>query len=363
VSQSSHRWRLVIRGLLSLAVSGLFVWFSLRHTDLRSVVSTIVTAPLLPVFGYLLILLLVHLVKTLRWGLLLQPLGKVGFRRLNTASAVGFMLTVLLPLRLGELARPLLVSRPTPESPVPLRRGETLATVVVERIIDSLAMGVLAVVSLHVLATTGNAAQYARQAAMLVTAGFSAVCVALTLAFLMRDRAVVLIRSMFSLLSPRLGERLARLVDGFILGLRLGSVSRVTGFFLLTVFYWSLHVIGFWLVARAFGLELSLLMAGTVLACQVVGIMIPAGPGMVGTSQFFTQLGVSIFIAGALTGSEVGVRTAAYANTIWLLQFGQQVLLGLIFLVAGSVSLQGLFKLEELKPRSGDPRGASDGVH
>jgi hypothetical protein len=91
-------------------------------------------------------------------------------------------------------------------------------------------------------------------------------------------------------------------------------------------------------------------MACTVLACQVVGIMIPAGPGMVGTSQFFTQLGVSIFIAGALGGSEVGVRTAAYANTIWLLQFGQQVLLGLLFLVIGNVSLHGLFKLEEIKP-------------
>jgi hypothetical protein len=177
------RWRLAVRGLLSFAVSGLFIWFSLRNTDLRTVISTIATAPALPVLGYLLILLLVHLVKTLRWGLLLKPLGEVSFSRLNTASAVGFMLTVLLPLRLGELARPLLVSRPTADSPFPLRRGEALATVVIERIVDSLAMGVLGVVSLHVLATTGSAAQYARQAAMLVTVGFSAVCVALVIAF------------------------------------------------------------------------------------------------------------------------------------------------------------------------------------
>jgi hypothetical protein len=106
------------------------------------------------------------------------------------------------------------------------------------------------------------------------------------------------------------------------------------------------------MVAHAFGLELSPLMAATVLACQVVGIMIPAGPGMVGTSQFFTQLGVSIFIDGALGGSETGVRTAAYANAIWLLLFGQQVIFGLVFLVIGKVSMRGLFKLEEFEPQA-----------
>jgi glycosyltransferase 2 family protein len=343
------RWRLAVRALLSFVVSGVFIWFSLRRVDLRSVVSAIYGAQSLPLLGYLLILLLVHVVKTLRWGLLLKPLGEVSFRRLNTASAVGFMLTVLLPLRLGELARPLIVARPTADSPVPLRRGEALATVVIERIIDSLAMGVLGVVSLTMLATAGNAARYAWQAAMLVTVGFSALCVALVFAFFMRDNAVALIRLVFNPISRRLGERLARLLDGFILGLRLGSASRVGGFMLLTAFYWSLHVVGFWIVAGAFDLQLSPLMACTVLACQVVGIMIPAGPGMVGTSQFFTQLGLSIFIPGALGASEVGVRAAAYANSIWLLQFGQQVLLGLFFLVADNVSLRGLFKLEELE--------------
>jgi hypothetical protein len=81
--------------------------------------------------------------------------------------------------------------------------------------------------------------------------------------------------------------------------------------------------------------------------------MIPAGPGMVGTSQFFTQLGVSIFIPGALSVPEVASRAVAYANTIWALQFGQQVLTGLPFLIGGRVSLQGLFERR-------DPEAALD---
>jgi hypothetical protein len=58
---------------------------------------------------------------------------------------------------------------------------------------------------------------------------------------------------------------------------------------------------------------------------------------MVGTMQFFTQAGLSLFAAEGFSA-----RGAALANTIWLLQFGEQCTLGLIFLIAGHVSLKGL---------------------
>jgi hypothetical protein len=70
---------------------------------------------------------------------------------------------------------------------------------------------------------------------------------------------------------------------------------------------------------------------------------VPAGPGMVGTFQFFTQMGLSLFLPGALGSGPQGVTAAAYANTIWLMQFGQQVLLGLLFVALGHVALRGLF--------------------
>jgi uncharacterized protein (TIRG00374 family) len=336
--------KLILRVALSLVASGVFVYLSLRHANLRAVAAAIATADFRPVLGYLAILLAVHLVKTVRWGLLLEPLGDVPFRRLNSASAIGFMLMVILPLRLGEVARPLLVSRPAPGDGTPLPRSGALASCVVERVIDCIAMGVLGIVSLHLLATTGNAADFARHASVVVTAAFAAVCLALVVAFFVRERAVALVRSVLTRVSGRLADASAKLLDGFLRGLHLGSAGRVLAFLILTAVYWALHVWGFWMVASAFGLELTPLMACTVLACQVVGIMIPAGPGMVGTSQFFTQLGVSIFIPGALTVPDLAARAAGYANTIWLLQFGQQVLTGLVFLVVGHVSLDGLFK-------------------
>src|SRR6185369_6566603 len=85
--------------------------FSLRHTDPRKVLGMIASASPWPLVAFFVIQLAIHLVRTVRWWLLLKPIGEVSWRRLNIASAVGFMLLLLLPLRLGELARPVLVSR------------------------------------------------------------------------------------------------------------------------------------------------------------------------------------------------------------------------------------------------------------
>jgi uncharacterized protein (TIRG00374 family) len=343
--------KFVVRLVLSLLVSGFLIFLSLRNADLKSVAAAISHADPWPIVGYLLILLVVHLVKTLRWWLLLMAVGPTSFRRVNAASAVGFMLLVLMPLRLGELARPLIVSRPSAEGEVPLRRGQALASCVVERVVDILAMGVLGIISLRMLAASGHAAELARHAATIVTAGVSVACIGLAVAFFMRMPTVAFVRRLLTPLSPRIAERLSRLLDGFILGLHIGSPLRVLSFLLLTVAYWALHVWGFWMVAGAFELHITPLMACTVLASQVVGIMIPAGPGMVGTSQFFTQLGLSIFIPGALSVPDVASRAAAYANTIWLLQFGQQVVTGIPFLLSGQVTLEGLFERRDAEPQ------------
>jgi hypothetical protein len=39
--------------------------------------------------------------------------------------------------------------------------------------------------------------------------------------------------------------------------------------------------------------------------------MVPAGPGMIGTSQFFTQAGLSIFVPGALSVPAVAAARPA----------------------------------------------------
>jgi hypothetical protein len=344
--------KLALRVVLSLGVSAFFVWLSLRNADLRAVGQSIASASVLRMAAYVAVLLAIHLVRTVRWGILLEPLGHVGFKRLNSASAVGFMLLMVLPLRLGEFARPLLIARPPEGAGVRLRRSGAMASIVVERIVDGIAIGLLGISALRALgaSVSGDYASAARKASLLVALGFGGLCLLLLCALFLRDETLRLVAAVLRPLSPRLASSAVSMLDAFISALHLGSGFKAVLFFLLTALYWSLSGFGLWLLAPAFGFHLSALMAGTILAMQVVGVMIPAGPGMIGTLQLFTQIGLSLFVAGAFArGSSAAARAAGYANTVWILQFGVQVGLGLVFMLLGQVSLRGLFT------RSADP--------
>ena len=173
---------------------------------------------------------------------------------------------------------------------------------------------------------------------MLVALGFFALCVFLVLAVLFREATLRVAGRVLQPISPRIADRVTRMLDMFIQSVHVGSGWKLLAFFALTAFYWGLNCAGLGVVAKAFGFNgLTPLMLATILVIQVVGVMVPAGPGMVGTMQFFTQAGLSLFAADAFSA-----RGAAYANTVWLMQFGEQCALGLIFLLAGHVSLKGL---------------------
>jgi hypothetical protein len=157
-------------------------------------------------------------------------------------------------------------------------------------------------------------------------------------ALVFRERALRLTRALVTPLSPRLASKAASILEGFIDALHLGSGLKLVGFFALTALYWCLSGLGLAVLAPAFGFTgLTPLMFAVILTIQVVGVMVPAGPGMVGTMQFFTQAGLSLFVTDGFSA-----RGAAYANTIWLLQFGFQVALGVTFLLIGDVSLKGV---------------------
>ncbi|GAC1594536.1 MAG: hypothetical protein NVS4B10_02230 [Myxococcales bacterium] len=211
-------------------------------------------------------------------------------------------------------------------------------------------MGLLGIVALRLLGerASGRYAGFARNAALIVALVFLGMCLALLLAFFLRPQALRLTRALLTPISPQLAERMTGILDAFISALHLGSTLRVAAVLVLTAVYWGTSAFALRLLAPAFGMHLAPLMAATVLAIQVVGVMVPAGPGMIGTIQFFTQVGLSLFFPLAVPAA--AVKAAAFANTVWLLQFGQQISLGLLFLLAGHVSLRGLFLRDASAP-------------
>jgi uncharacterized protein (TIRG00374 family) len=324
-----------VQTLAGLLVSALALWLTVRGKDLAGMWGAIRAADYRYLWPYVAILLVVHLARTVRWGILLEPVAKVPFARLNAASAVGFMALVLLPFRIGEFARPYLIAqRPH------LRVSAALSSVVVERVVDGLFTGSLLVVMLLAIPDGTPGVHVLRIAGVVVSLAFAALLAFLAGAYRSRAAAVRLTGRVLGPISPRLAQRAAGMMDAFIHGLRVvPSRRKLAGFFALTLGYWALNAWGMKVLALGFGFDLSALETCTLLGVLVVGVMIPAGPGMVGTFQGAIVLGLSLFAPH----EAVATRGLAFANVLWAVQIAQQTAVGLAFLPSRHIRLAALF--------------------
>ncbi|MHB1843563.1 MAG: lysylphosphatidylglycerol synthase transmembrane domain-containing protein [Deltaproteobacteria bacterium] len=326
--------------LAGLFVSVGFVWLSLRGKDLSAVWQQLRAAEYVYLLPYFAILLVIHLVRTYRWGKLIEPLQKVSFARLNAVCAVGFMALIVLPFRLGELARPYLIREPGK-----IRGTAAMASVVVERVLDGLMVAAMLIVLLLRVPSGGEQIAWVRAGGYGMFAFFASLFAFLLVAYWQKALALRFARATIGAVAPALCERLCGMLESFIEGLRAlpgpGSLATIVG---LTAVYWGLNGWGMEILARGFGIELTLLQSFTVLGVLVIGVMIPAGPGMAGTFQYFCQLGLALFL-----GSEAqAARGSAFANVLWASQFVQQVALGMIFLFSRHLGLGHRVTLGEL---------------
>ena len=341
-------------------VSAFFIWLSLRDKDLGAMWQAFERAHYGYLVPYVVILLTIHVLRTVRWGILLEPVAKVPFWRLNRAAAVGFMALMVLPFRLGELVRPYLVSERGPAGTRcdGIRMSAATASVVMERVADGITTAAMLLATMILTVPDDGSPHLSRVRiwAWVFLGVFACALAVLLMFFWQRERAVAVIRGVLRPLSPHLADRVSALLESFLSGLRLAPHrGKLALFVLTTVAYWGINGVGMLLVAKAFGLHLGLLQMYTVLGMLVIGVMIPAGPGMVGTFQFFALLGLSLFVSR----TEIASAGAAWANLLWAAQFGQQVLLGLVFLLAGNLSFKRLVVAGEESLEA--PRAAGGG--
>jgi hypothetical protein len=133
------------RLLAGALVAFLLLAFFFRGMDWPALGRSLAEARGLPLVAFIALSIVVYAARAWRWGGLLRPLAKVEFADLFSATMVGFGSGLLIP-RAGELLRPWLVSRRYPVS-----TSAGFATIILERIVDTLTVLVLFALYLFVL--------------------------------------------------------------------------------------------------------------------------------------------------------------------------------------------------------------------
>jgi uncharacterized protein (TIRG00374 family) len=312
-------------------LAGFFIWLFLRQANFGEVAAALASASIGLVALTVAINILTTVQRAWRWQFLLAPIARVPFRPLLDCTLMGWAITSLLPGRLGEIARPVLLSRRAD-----VKASAAIGSVVLERIFDALTVLVLLAAYLAFLpAPTGMSLEgrgvldAMRGSGMLGLAGL--LTLGVITVFAMRNRRFM--AAVDRLIQHWLPERLALLARSFIHGMSgLRSLWLLAMISLSSLFLWLTILLTYIVLFRALGVDLPWYAAIPVLALLVVGVMIPT-PGGVGSFHKAAQVGLV-----GLWGVDNDLAIA-YAIVAHAVAFLPLALLGVIVLAREGLTL------------------------
>lgn len=278
-------------GLTLSAIALLLVFANIDVQRSIEVLRQAAVGPLVLVLGCV---ALQVLIRSARWRALVRASlaqHDVPIRAVVRATLIGYLGNVLLPSRLGELVRSIVLARRIERPLEPI-----IGSVVVERAIDVASLGVVAVVA---------AAWTLGPDSAIVLAGIIALSVACAgLIVLLGGSRVVRRRRRHRAGrpgSPMVGatdaamaepagwhSRLTGIASRFVRGLARIPGRVITFAAMVSIAAWLLDGLSFWLIGISIGAGLGYAAALVLASVTVLGTALPSAPGYIGTFEVAT---------------------------------------------------------------------------
>ena len=322
--------------------------------------------------AYILTLVGVNWYRGVRWRFLIRSIADVPKKRLCAVSWIGFAAILILPFRIGELARPYLLSvggkrdangRVVGTISLPAATG----SVVAERVVDGLYLSIVLAIALltvphlvplpeKVVGLPVSVAQV-RHAGFAAVGVFSAALAVIAVYYWARDFAHRATLAVFGIVSTKLAEKLASMAESLADGFHFFSRGRdALGFLWETTLYWFFNAFGTWILAWGCGVvhgdgsPITFGESCAVMGMVCIAILVPGPPGLLGTFQLGLYAGMTMYFAPDMV---VGPG-AAFVFLIYILQLGFTVLAALAVLWGDPDSWRALEEAEGILPKPDD---------
>jgi hypothetical protein len=281
------------RGALGIALSAaLLVWAfhdvkwsevvaQIRHANIGLLVlSAIAATGIFPLRAW-------------RWRVILDPVAKqLPFGPLWRATAIGMMISNILPARAGEPARAYVLSREVAN----VSFSTAFASLAVDRVFDALI--ILALMFGAMLAPSfpasarASVVPYATSGVIFVVA----VAAVLYLVVFFPARIIWLFELLARRVAPSFEERGRAILKDFANGLSvLRSPARFVAVLWWTLLHWLLNAFAFWLGFQAVGIPSPFAAALVVQGIIAVAVALPSSPGFFGLFESGGKFGLGLY--------------------------------------------------------------------
>lgn len=287
---------------VSLVLMVILLAVFLRNVDFSQVAAAVERANGWLILASVTTALASYWFRTVRWQLILRPVGRVRHINALIAIAVGYAAMTLLPARMGDLVRPIVLSR---RERVPI--SGTLASMFTERLFDLWTVVLFFLIFIIWPPPMPNLTDSAQRNLEILgmsgyVAGVGLIIGTLVLLALFRYqvRFVELITGPVGRMRAGWKQPLANFLNHFLDGLRVIErpkdllVTLGASIVLWYIIYWQVRF-----CLLAFGIDLPLRTAYLLVTLSVMGLAIPT-PGGIGAMHKAIQFGLTAFFAVGL---------------------------------------------------------------
>lgn len=276
------------------------------------------------------------IIRAIRWRYMLN--NDAPWSTVFHIQNIGYFLSTILPLRIGDVARAVLIGS---VPPITVSRG--ISTMVVERVLDMLFIIALLPFTLSGVEQMPEWMRAgARGMGIVAIAGILILIVAAN----QRERAVHLSTSILDRIPFMDTAVWSARVDSFLAG--LDSLTRpkdAAVLLLLTIATWTPIILAYYAMLLAVNLQPSLLMAAFVVCAAALSVALPSSPGQIG-----------VFHAGVIAALQVWgqpqAQSASFAFIYHILNTGIMIGFGILGIFAtGSTFRQVLDSSRSLSTR------------
>ena len=284
-----------------------------------------------------------YLARAIRWRFFFDPIKRTNLNNLFKSTVVGFAVNTILPAKIGEVVRPVLLARKEGIS-----KSTSMATIVVERVFDSATILLILTVYLVFLLRPEQLSQEAQSSlAELKTAGillFAGILALLLFLYYLKTKPTVvrtLITKIERFLPSKISHSIDDILDSFIQGLSiLHDPQLLLKIFVYSIGFWMLICVGFWACVLAYVPHFNFFATFLVMTLLAIGIAVPT-PGGIGSYHFACQIGLTLFFN--VPKAEAG----AIALVSHALAFIPMTILGLFYLWQEGLSAVNIQSMTE----------------
>jgi glycosyltransferase 2 family protein len=318
---------------LGIALSALLLWWAFKDAPIAQVLDHIRHANVWLLIAATVVGTCIFPLRARRWRTILDPVAPdLPFWMLWRATAIGMMISNVVPARAGEVARAYALTRETDRVPF----TAAFASIAVDRVFDAAVILLLMFAAMLDPRLAAGATIAGRPVGNLAFGGVVFAVAVLTVLYLMVFFPALVLATyawVARRIAPRLQERGLSHLTAFMSGLGvLRSPRRFLSVFWWTLIHWLVNAAAFYIGFLAFGIDAPFSAALFLQGIIAIGVAVPQAPGFWGTFELLGKLGLALY--GVPDGLAV-----AWGFSYHLLSFIPITLIGAAYFIRMGIHL------------------------